>query len=581
MRGLYGCLVFLSALPTVVLAADPLELVPASALGVAVVRNLAETDARLQQVAGLFAKATDSPVPAPLAMVKLVTGLGAGLDESGDAVLALLPGDGKPRPLIVLPASDYGEFAEAVGADPGGDICRVTVAGEEVLSARRDQFVVLMNVEDRSVLEQLLTATPTPNPTLTKLSDWLDAQSAAVVLLPAGAEMLLSLSKAGLSQEQAEMEENFSDPQFAEMLEQSRQSLAMTDAVLGLCGAKVEAAAAGLAVDASPNVRLSGRVLLKQDDSATPLPESTPADSTLLSGHAADPFVVAVGYQLTPDGTEMLAKSGRAYFEQLKTVYGFQDLTEADWNEMEDCWRTMIAGVRSYSMVMRPGEDDDPLMSNMATVMRVDDAERYLKSLRQSFERWGKIAEKSTSDLKAALQYDFEETQVEGRPALVITNDFATAADPRVPMMEPMLKAMFGEDGKMHITYVAVDEDVVVSAVGDAESLAAAIKAAAAAETGLAEDAQLDVTTKLFDPKSTFRLWISPPGVVAWFERLIKNFAPMLGGPTFDVPEYPATPPIGLSGSIGAEAISWELVWPADALRKLAEYIETCRKANL
>src|SRR5688572_16687599 len=99
------CLVVVSLTALTARAESVLERLPEDAIGFVLVRNLSETNAKLERVLKMFEKASPTPIPAPLAIVKAATGLGAGLNDQGDALLALLPGQGgiaDARPLLLV-----------------------------------------------------------------------------------------------------------------------------------------------------------------------------------------------------------------------------------------------------------------------------------------------------------------------------------------------------------------------------------------------------------------------------------------------------------------------------------------------
>ena len=60
--------------------------------------------------------------------------------------------------MFLLPVSDYAKFAESIKGDATGEICRVTIADEDVLVAKRDDYALLMNVEHRALMQQILAA---------------------------------------------------------------------------------------------------------------------------------------------------------------------------------------------------------------------------------------------------------------------------------------------------------------------------------------------------------------------------------------------------------------------------------------
>src|SRR5690606_7340395 len=138
-----------------------LDNVPHDAIGFAYIRNLEAVNAKIEKVEQIFQELSPQPLPAPLQLLKASTGLGPGINEQGDALLAVLPGaegpTSEPIPLFLVAVNDYAAFASSVNADATGEICQVTSAGQEVLAAKRGSFVVLMNVDNRDRLEAFLS----------------------------------------------------------------------------------------------------------------------------------------------------------------------------------------------------------------------------------------------------------------------------------------------------------------------------------------------------------------------------------------------------------------------------------------
>lgn len=105
-RFLVGAVAILLAAAAVADSAEVLQQVPRDALGLIVVRNLAEFDANAGRVLGAFG----SRVPGPLALLKSIAGIHAGLDERRDLMIVLLPPQSEAAWFSLalwLPVQDY------------------------------------------------------------------------------------------------------------------------------------------------------------------------------------------------------------------------------------------------------------------------------------------------------------------------------------------------------------------------------------------------------------------------------------------------------------------------------------------
>ena len=113
---LLAALLFGAVSPTV-RAADVLAQVPGDALGFVVINDLG----RLNDKAAKLMESLQLQFPAPLALLKLATGVGDGLNPQGDMLLAILPGaqpSDQPQFGIWLPVSDYKQFVASLNGTP-------------------------------------------------------------------------------------------------------------------------------------------------------------------------------------------------------------------------------------------------------------------------------------------------------------------------------------------------------------------------------------------------------------------------------------------------------------------------------
>src|SRR5688500_17296913 len=75
-----------------------LDQLPADATGFVAVHNLSATSAKIERVTAICQDLTPGALPAPLAMAMGATGIGPGLNEQGNALLAFLPSEESPFP---------------------------------------------------------------------------------------------------------------------------------------------------------------------------------------------------------------------------------------------------------------------------------------------------------------------------------------------------------------------------------------------------------------------------------------------------------------------------------------------------
>ncbi|RIK81447.1 MAG: hypothetical protein DCC67_08240 [Planctomycetota bacterium] len=566
-----------------VAVAEPiLNHLPHDAIGFVAVRNLASTNRKIEQVERVFQHLAPQPLPAPLPTLKAATGLGPGLNEEGDALLAILPGsDGarsEPIPLLLIAVADYAAFADTISADASGEICRVTIAGQEVLAAKRGGYAALMNVDNRDRFESLLAAEAAPLRELASLDEWLARVDAAAVVTPAGVDMLAAMAREDLAREKAEMEEQLRGAQFENMLEQAQQGLAIYDKVLGFLGKKVEGAAIGLAIDDRNNVKLLTQLVLA-DESGTAGSVASGVSEGPFAGLPDELFVAAAGGPVSAGFSEAMAKLSRGMLETYPSVYGFESLTDDQWSTLEESWRDSMSGLRHFSLIMLPGTEEEPLYSNVYGVLKVDNSAEFLKRYARAMEVWNGLVKKSTAELK--LEYKIEQVEVAGKAGVLTSADVGEAAyDENVPGVQRLMEAMFGEDGVMRTYAVAADETTVVLAVADQQRAAAAVEQALKRDRRLGSAPLVQATTGLLDQQAPWQMLISLRGGVFWVERIINTLAAHLGGRRApDLPEFPETPPLGVSVNVTRQHFTAELVWPAETLKGLAVFLDEFIKA--
>src|SRR5882672_7923002 len=122
------------AFATIAQAASVVDQVPRDSLGFVVVRNLLQTDAKVAKAA----RALRVAIPAPLTMIKTMTGVSSGVDLQRDLLLVMLPPENSSRQFhlaVWLPVKDYDALVHSLDGDPQRRIAPATIAGEDVLIA--------------------------------------------------------------------------------------------------------------------------------------------------------------------------------------------------------------------------------------------------------------------------------------------------------------------------------------------------------------------------------------------------------------------------------------------------------------
>jgi len=557
-------------------ASNVLRYMPEDALGFVLVRNLESVDAKAGRLTQLFGL----NVPAPLAFAKFATGLEEGILLQGDLLVALLPGEEKtsgPQPMVLLPVDNYDKFAASIDADASGEICRVTLAGENVLVAKFGEYALLMDVEHRETLELMLGLQQAPVDSLKPLDSWIDENDIVVALLPQGVETLLALGKERLAKQQGQqLEGELDDSEAAVLLQQIEFGTEIFQWLLESLETEIHLVAVAVSLDEDANLRISKRVLLKESSKLLPAVAPKADVVSPLLGYADQPFVVVGGGPFPESWAEMLSTMSRTFMERMPELYGLEKLESQTWEKLQDTSLSLMKALQSSSIIVLPGEKGEPLVSNVFGVMKTEDAASYLESYREVIELWNEIMENSTSDI--AFRYEIGTKTVGTKTACEIVVDVASAArDPNVPGFNWILEAMFGEDGKMHQLLVAANDQTLIYGMANEEPIVSLMKQVEKGEAGLRDSAEVQATLKLSPPDAPWRLLVSPQGCVKWGKRFLDEFLTHLVGTTPDIPDFDACPPIGLSLNLVDTRIEADLVCPAETLKALAAYIEKCK----
>lgn len=562
----FSCVIAASGhLPTH--AEEVLDYLPEDALGFVLVRDVKVTSERFQ----FLAHSVGVPLPGPLEYFKSVTNITAGLDEGGDALVALLPGSRRidaPQPMVLLPISNYDEFSASIQADPSGKLSSVELVGEKILVARQGPFAMLMNPEHRETLKVITSLEPSPVEMLGPWSEWLAEKQISLVVMPEGrnwirrsSKQLFSRSGSGGSGLQQGL---LGRPEIAGLLGQLRQGAPVYQAILeGLC-TEFEAVAYGLEVDEQANIRFGKRAMLNSDMA---LNEKSPA-TIQLAGFGDGQFMFAGGSALPTGALEKLIRGYSRVQQRSPELWDLGDLSPDQWQAHEDATVNVAKHIKSMRFLLVPGEKEEPLLSNLVGVLQVDDAAAFRQAYKAQVAMRNQVLAQSTSDIQ--LKWEIADTTIADLPAIEESLDVATAAaDPDLPIFNWMIEAALGKDGKLELLWVQTDDNQIVCGMCEQDDITNLIKQLKAEEKGLGESKQIDTTRNLL-PKESAGLWfISLQGCAQWANRCFEELLePVFGfsNPQFELPE---SPPIGFSLDFPKNQIVSEIVWPRELTQAL------------
>lgn len=542
--------------------AEVLTHLPQNTLGFALVRNAQNANEKIARFIGIFERG----LPGPLDVAMAVTGLASGLDVEGDALFAILPVAETatlPAPMILLPVTDYPVFADSITADTSGDICRVTIANEDVLVAQSGKFALLMNVEHRGLMQRLLDSEKMTPPVIAANLPWIAGNDVQVLVTAAGIAYLEKLAEEQQKSPPTATSTNpFSQPPLTSRLLQLSASLPLAH----LFTRDVTLAGLGVAIDDDTNARLRWTIEFIQPRAAAAVAKST--EKPLL-GFPDMPYAFAGNVALPAEFGARLPDLFTALARESAAQDGREDFTDDDWADVRKSYQLWIEGVKRVSLLLTPGKEGEPMLSILFARLTVDDAEAYLESLRQLFALSNELDARTKSDIK--LNFQVSPVTIADAQGIEATCDFdlATGDGNNIPW-QALLTSLLGVDHKLSLYFCAIDEHQVFFAMESQEKLAAFIEAYRNQDTGLASSARAQATIELLHDESPWLGLVNPQGFVELVRTAMKSVQILGFVPEF--PAYPPAPPLGVTWE--AQPTSWqgELVMPKEAARAMAEF---------
>jgi hypothetical protein len=577
-------------------AAGVLDQVPRDALAVVVVHNLSQVDAR---AAKLF-EALGVPLPGPLKLLESFAGVAAGLDTGRDLLVVLLPSENEGQPFhlaLWLPAGDFDGLVRSLEGDPQRPIAAVTIAGEDLLVARRGDWAVVMDPDQRERLERIDAGSEPPRQ-LTDWTAWAANNDVALVALPAGIRAAWAwLDKQPRVEDQTTAptvpadDDLFGPPRgqnpaddFWPALLATFRSLMADAPQLERWIAEAQGVGCALALNDAGDAVV--RLRIELPDEALPVH----ATAVALRPLPAPP-------QLFDSGEFIIAGSGwvARRWSVLAVAPHLRNLTQelaTDWGvapdedavaEFRRAAENAVADIDGFAILTRPGQGKEGVFTNSFLAVRVASDAKFVEHAGETMQRWNGMFDQEGAVLK--LVFASQPVTVAGRPGTEYSIDMASAemaaalGAPAIPEFRQSLEKLFGPEGKIRVQLVAVDERTVLLALATEEQAAEAIKllgetrsTADTAEVIGAADGPLRTANDLLAARADWRLYFSPHGYVRWQQRKLDAvLGPVIGGPI--IRDLPASPPIAAAGGL-AEQTAWvEFAVSSETLQTLSRYL--------
>jgi hypothetical protein len=549
--------------PRVVAADDLLAEVPQDALGFVVVNNLEVIDAKVDQLAKLLGR----ELPRPLAVLREFAGVGAGFNSSGSAMLVLFPSGEQEQPFeycLWLPVSDYESMLKSLNATTIDGVAAASIAGEDLVLARRGEWVLVMDPDQRDRIAQLADASPAP-PEMPAWKSWISQNDVTIVAFPSGFRELLELggvvpvvtevtpaAQANSPTRDTDINRRGGGPQAvrtpAEFFENAKNEvkkwIAVAPQILENLP-QVRTAAFGLRLDGSNNAVASVRLVLPQGMSKVSTDSSTTV-ALPLSLYEGGGFILNAVGSVPP---AVLAGYVDAYARRLAADLRDEERTvldESAFARLMQAAEQACAEVQSFAVLDQPGEERQPVYSNQFASVRVANRSKFLEQAREVMRLWNSASRDAKGETR--MVFDVEETQVGERPATLYSLDIGALDGGAVaPEVRQAMEKMFGPQGKLRLWIVPTDEHTVLLAAATPDQMTAVLKTIDQKRPIEWNRGEVSESNALLPADADVRAFVDLHRYFDWKRREMMAIigVPVIGGPL--VREFPASPPVGIA----------------------------------
>ncbi len=151
-----------------------------------------------------------------------------------------------------------------------------------------------------------------------------------------------------------------------------------------------------------------------------------------------------------------------------------------------------------------------------------------------------------------------------------------------LPGFEENMSKIFGvRGGKMKILLVAVDKhNVAINFTGRAPTIMRAIAAMKKPSDSLASDAEIAKTAALLPAGAQWVGYFNPSGAVAFAKSFIDAMIGETGFNKPNIPDFPASLPIGIAAKATPGQLQVETVVPSSVLDAVGKYVGLVQSAE-
>lgn len=544
-----------------------LSLIPDDALGFVVATDVLETkkegEAVLRKLKIPFDEGDDYAD-----FNKFIDGI-EGWDSKSAHALVVLSFEDDDEGIVLVPVTDYKKFAKSFGADPAavGPTKFEIEDGPDGFIAEKANYAVISGPDGLDHIQRVLDSKKSISTSCDPIKPYLAQHKTALIVAPAGVKKLLGVAIDGIKTIREAIPAD--NPQAAS----AKQVFDIYDKIFIALRDEATHIAVGGAFNERVGADFSMQFVFKPEGKLAEIAKDVePLPPDALVGLPDDAYIVAGAGVFPQSATDALASFTTTMMNAMPQGKG---LSPEQAKQLADAMRDSMKNVKRASMSLDFG--GETFFSGIAAIYKVDDSTKFLEQYEKAI---GAMSELSKKD-KAIPGYSIERKKIDGLDVLLLVTDLA-------PMLEQMEKqqgaaakqmyqAMFGADGKMTAYFTVVDKETVAFAY-DAAALKKLVASVKDGKSNLGDNADLKKTAALLMKQPQAIGFMDVGGYVDLAKRIATTMLAANGVPggalPFQIPAFPASPPVGVAGKLTPQAIDMQLVVPMQLMENTRDYIQ-------
>lgn len=544
-----------------VAAEDVLSVVPDDVLGAVVIRNADDAQQKLQKLA----EDLELPIPNVIDIARQRSGLSEGIDAKG-SITAILskPPEGSSSLLSVVycvATSDYQALLSSINAEDAVDgVSAATIKNRQLLVAEKNGYALIAAARFEDSLRHVLSSKKSLGSQTKLIDDRIAGTDVCAVITPNGLKMIQEKLLQGLAmvkaQVAAQQPDNVNAVAGLVVYESIFESLD-EEYTHGLIGLQIS----------DDGVRFLKSGLLSAHGTIRKIAETAkPMPEILINDFADESFVFAGAGVFPTDAAEYMME----YSMKFMNMYMKEtELTDADLSELTRITKKIMDGMHGMSFALGTAKEGKPLYENTFFTMQTDNAAEFLANYETTIKEMNGILGKAEN---SPFKYDTGHSKLGGYDVLELYADMSGFLQGQpVPQTKQMMEMMFGNAGEMTVYLAAANEKTVIGQYISKDRLLQRLKARTEASSIVSDV----FTTRDLLPKEALGVgfW-SPAGTFRMVRQLVGALQPVLNA----LPEFPDSPPVGMSLTLKKDRVDVDAVAPTKTLQAISRFIRDVRE---